>query len=520
MIMKKLTFPLTVTTFSQSDCPHALVYAPLCFQGLNIPDLFIEQGISKIVRLVKYGQNSQHITSCLIRHNCEAMKMEFGLNGYLFHHEPVQWEAVITPSWLKFTWKFLMKHDIQLRDDLPDFPMLRENDRPIMEALGELGWSDHHMYKLNICRMFLQVVTMAEITNGDGTRLAYDAWTGTKSITNNTSYRWPFQPNPPPSFWTVWKKALSCLCRRQYTLKNPLGRWSPAGASNALWWFDQTTESLFKATTPPITFPFRSARTTRFADLRYNKSKSTPSQIPSSATPCVVSQQGAFLIFHGTADIVRSNEIPLPSNTFEQFINAKESNRWVYDNVQAKGSMESLALAITNGSCTCVADGSFKDKHGTAAWKILDLATPENSIEGQSITPGDPCQQNPYRSELSGLFASTTMINNLVEFFQIESGAVTLACDNLGAITITEYTPEGTSPSACAQFDLVMAIQRRKSKKIKWMHKHVYGHQDTKSSAPLSPIKLINVDMDAKAKRHWAETKKHPSSGQSSMLRR
>jgi hypothetical protein len=75
-IMKKLTYPLTVTTFTQSECnfimapvlrvalsssgvvntiPHALVYAPLCFQGLNIPDLFIEQGISKVIRLIKYG---------------------------------------------------------------------------------------------------------------------------------------------------------------------------------------------------------------------------------------------------------------------------------------------------------------------------------------------------------------------------------------------------------------------------------------------------------------------------------
>jgi hypothetical protein len=68
-IMRKLLYPLTVTTFSQKDCnfimapllktalshsgivntiPHALIYAPLCFQGLNIPDLYVEQGIAKI----------------------------------------------------------------------------------------------------------------------------------------------------------------------------------------------------------------------------------------------------------------------------------------------------------------------------------------------------------------------------------------------------------------------------------------------------------------------------------------
>jgi hypothetical protein len=515
-IMKKLTFPLMVTTFTQSECnfimapvlrvalsssgvvntiPHALVYAPLCFQGLNIPDLFTEQGISKIVRLVKYGRQSQHITSCLIRHNCEAMKMEFGINGQLFQHDPVQWDAMITPSWLKFTWKFLVKHDVQLIDDLPDFPALREHDRPIMAVFGDLGWSDKLLYRVNICRMFLQVITLADIATGDGKRISYDAWTGKRTI-RNTKYNWPFQPYPPPSFWDTWRTALATLCSRQYILKTPLGRWTQDGKTTAIWWFDKSTESLYQAAPTPITFPFKSTRSTRHAELRFNATRTTPSQIPHSAIPCTVSRQGDFWLFQGSADVVDSPNAMPPDSTFQQFIEATPMDRWVYDNVQFLGSMEELGNAISNGSCTCVADGSFKDNHGTAAWKILDLDNPDNSIDGQCVTPGDPSHHNPYRSELSGLYAAITMINSLVEYLKIEQGSMTLACDNLGAITFTEYHPEGTNPSTCAQFDLVMAIQKMKTTKITWHHVHVYGHQDTKSANPLSPIELINVEMD------------------------
>lgn len=73
-IMRKILYPATVTTFTRKDCyyimapilrvalsvsgvcntiPHAIVYAPLQYQGLNVPDLFTEQGLSKLTRLIR-----------------------------------------------------------------------------------------------------------------------------------------------------------------------------------------------------------------------------------------------------------------------------------------------------------------------------------------------------------------------------------------------------------------------------------------------------------------------------------
>lgn len=99
------------------------------------------------------------------------------------------------------------------------------------------------------------------------------------------------------------------------------------------------------------------------------------------------------------------------------------------------------------------------------------------------------------------------MVNALVQFFNIQEGYVTLTCDNLGAITITAYEPNGVNPVSCVQFDMVMAIQGMKAKQIKWRHIHVDGHQDSVKDHVLSPIELINVEMDLQAKAHWTRTK-------------
>jgi hypothetical protein len=138
-IMRTLLYPVPVTYFTRSECdyimapvlrvalshsgvcrtiPRAIVYA---YQGLAVPDLFIEQGFSKLVRLIKFGRASRAITLNLLRHSSEAMKMELGLDGYLFQHDFTRYNCIVSPSWMKETWHFLVAHDICIEDDLPAF---------------------------------------------------------------------------------------------------------------------------------------------------------------------------------------------------------------------------------------------------------------------------------------------------------------------------------------------------------------------------------------------------------------
>jgi hypothetical protein len=190
--MQAVSYSLLITAFTRKECdmimapilrvallhsgvcnniPRAIVYAPLKYQGLGVPAIYIEQGIMTLTRLIKFGRHSHHVTSWLIRRNCEAMKMEMGLNGYLFQHEPTIWDLIVSTTWLKWTWKFAKQHRIDLRNDLPDFKLKREKDELLMQKFYDLGFWGQDLYKLNICRIHLQIVTIADITDGIGERV-------------------------------------------------------------------------------------------------------------------------------------------------------------------------------------------------------------------------------------------------------------------------------------------------------------------------------------------------------------
>jgi len=77
-------------------------------------------------------------------------------------------------------------------------PPLRQNDRYLMDDLADQGLPRAHLEKLNACRMFLQVTTLAEITDHTGSTLLSQALTsyrqplpaGLKHISQST-LRWP-----------------------------------------------------------------------------------------------------------------------------------------------------------------------------------------------------------------------------------------------------------------------------------------------------------------------------------------
>ena len=77
-LIPKLCYPLPATTFSQCACnhilapalqaglpasgivrtfPRALIHAPLSAQGLDLPDLYSEQGISYVGQLIAHGHH-------------------------------------------------------------------------------------------------------------------------------------------------------------------------------------------------------------------------------------------------------------------------------------------------------------------------------------------------------------------------------------------------------------------------------------------------------------------------------
>jgi len=105
VLLPKLRYPLVATTFSETQCqeilkpvlqqglpslginrnfPRAVAHGPVMYHGLNLPNLHMEQLVTHILTMLKYGMLSGDPTGFLIRSSCELLRLEAGVRGPLF----------------------------------------------------------------------------------------------------------------------------------------------------------------------------------------------------------------------------------------------------------------------------------------------------------------------------------------------------------------------------------------------------------------------------------------------------
>jgi hypothetical protein len=88
-----------------------------------------------------------------------------------------------------------------------NLPLIRDNDKYIMEEFYRSGQRGQALFRLNCCRMYLQVTTVSDITTGDGYYITQYAWMGQFDHHQTSRYEWPRQPRPTD--WSLWRSALN-----------------------------------------------------------------------------------------------------------------------------------------------------------------------------------------------------------------------------------------------------------------------------------------------------------------------
>ena len=74
---------------------------------------------------------------------------------------------------------------------------------------------------INKCRIYLQVLTLADIYDSSGRSICTNIRDGQKSKDRSSRYKWPFQVRPLTSEWRSWRKALGIA----WTNEIQLGAW-------------------------------------------------------------------------------------------------------------------------------------------------------------------------------------------------------------------------------------------------------------------------------------------------------
>ena len=97
-----------------------------------------------------------------------------------------------------------------------------------MPLFHTTGFKKTELNKLNKCRIYLKVITVADITSGDGRTICGQSLNGIRDPHRPRRFKWPIQSLPQRSSWTLWKKAifqtLSCT-ELHPVLPTKLGKW-------------------------------------------------------------------------------------------------------------------------------------------------------------------------------------------------------------------------------------------------------------------------------------------------------
>jgi hypothetical protein len=200
-------------------------------RSLGLLDLYTEQGACQIKMLISHLRARSYLQNTILI-LLESYQISAGQLGNSLVN-------LTTNTYAKAPWIQSIRSFLSTIRGTIEIPKLRTlkklgmHDQAIMENANQSPYTPSELEAINACRLFLQVTTLAEITEADGETLLPSAIHGNLDITGRpelwkTSYsllQWPNQDPPPRKAWTLWKRYIYSHTNQQRKLSKNLGDW-------------------------------------------------------------------------------------------------------------------------------------------------------------------------------------------------------------------------------------------------------------------------------------------------------
>ena len=131
-------------------------------------------------------------------------------------------------KWIASLRGFLAQIDAHISIDHLHVPLLqRLHDFNLMDAIQSSGqFTNAEVRRLNYCRLYLQVVTVSDLTDVSGKVLDQNKRRGQHSLLSSYTHGVMIhQENPSSSEWKLWQEANLLWSAMDGKLKQPLGDW-------------------------------------------------------------------------------------------------------------------------------------------------------------------------------------------------------------------------------------------------------------------------------------------------------
>jgi hypothetical protein len=513
----KLSYPLPATTFSEKTCksiiwpilrtllpkckiarsfPQKLLYGPGSCLGLALPSLFLQQGIFHIVDIIEHLYHND-ITGHLIRTELEHLHLETGQPSFSFSNRFNDIHAtLLTTSWAVETWRFMQNYDITIDLTFPKFHLRRLHDQFLMHTLVSSSIPRSRWKHFNKCRLYLNVMSLADITSGDGLYLRKDLLTGTfDGGSSRNSATWPPRQRPLTTSWNIWQECLLQLYCTGTTgrLVHKLGDWYTHDVINTWEWYIHNDSSTLVQHSKGQFRLFRKQGRSRLAP-KFSTLPVTVKQFDKAQyRRTTITHTATSIQSQGSSSFTCSPKI---AHTVDQL-------NWLHFKVVRTSSIELLLHDMITHKAFAVTDGSYHpfDDNGAAAWTI-ESENGTEYISGISLIPGDVSIQSAIRSELVGILAIFAYMQLLIDEFALHNVGGILGCDCRSALESTFYSyrpPRVTDHHADIKASIYHFVQ---SGSISLEPMHIYAHQD--DFVPFHKLSIpeqLNVRMDFLAKQ-------------------
>ena len=162
-------------------------------------------GIAQLQLLLGH-LNKQDRTGLLIEIDLEYLELLIGLGKCPLYWPETTRYKYVPNTWLTSIGHFLHSNEFRVETRTKRiFRLQRENDLFLMQLAIDGRFNLNHIQQ---CRLYLQVATLADVSNAEGTRL--EKWAMTK--TGRTSkITWPNQGIPSYAAWQEWRRFLRSL---------------------------------------------------------------------------------------------------------------------------------------------------------------------------------------------------------------------------------------------------------------------------------------------------------------------
>jgi hypothetical protein len=200
---------------------RSIVYGPSSLSGLNLPHIFTVQGIDKLHLFLGHLRLGDRAGD-LLHINLSYIQLVTGL-GMFFLNKDYQLYTWIEEGWLTSLWDFTSSIGVSfVYPDVWIPPRSREHNLHLIEHIQTLNLTDKSMDILNRCRLYLQVITLADITSADGKEIMPGVKKGQRLDEQTSRLEWPHQERPSNQDWNLWRISLSTL-ESKNLLTRPLG---------------------------------------------------------------------------------------------------------------------------------------------------------------------------------------------------------------------------------------------------------------------------------------------------------